>query len=98
VVGEEGGLVSAPVGLGQRALQEIAHVVGPVPAADHLPVQEPDRVVGQQVGVADVRVTVQEGLRTGAQAADVGGPHVDQTVGVEVSHRVGQHVTGGGDA
>ncbi len=60
---EEFALAAASVLDGQGTLEEVAEIERPVAPAHHLPVQESDVVVGQHVGVADVRVAVQEGLR-----------------------------------
>ena len=69
-------LVTAAVLGGQCTLQEVPEVQRPVAPAENLPVQKAHLAVGQHIGVADVRVAVQQCHRRPGEAADEGLPDV----------------------
>lgn len=52
--------MGAPVLDGQRALDEVAEVEAVIAAPVDLPVEEADPFAGQDVGVADVAIAVQQ--------------------------------------
>src|SRR5690348_16978038 len=62
-MGEQIALVRSPFADTEAARDEIPDVVRPCTAADELPVVEPDPVA-DRVGVARVRIAVQQRLRT----------------------------------
>ena len=63
VLGQEVALVHAPLARGQRALEEVADVERGMSPTHDLPVEEADLAVREHVGIADVRVPVDEGER-----------------------------------
>lgn len=71
---EQGALAATAILNSQGSLQKTAQVQRPVAPAGDLPVKEPDLAAGQQIGVADMRVTMQQGLRRCGQRSDVGLP------------------------
>ena len=74
VVSDEVRVVGLAIGNGDRALQEVTEIEAVVAPADDLPVEEPDGVIGQDVGVADVGVTVEQGRGPVRHRGDVAHP------------------------
>ena len=74
VLGDQVALGRSAVLDADGALEEVAEIDPRAAAADDLPVEEADLAVGQEVGVADVGVAVDEGGRARREGADVAGP------------------------
>src|SRR3546814_6219499 len=70
----------AAIGLRQCAHQELADFLRPAAATDDLPVEKADAAIGEHVGIADVRIAVQQRHRPATQRADIARPERDDLV------------------